>query len=352
MKVLFVSSGNSKEFDIIPFIKEQGESLKNEGIEVDYYPVHGKGLKGYIKAGFSLRKFLKEKHYDLIHAHFTYSGWAALIGAGWKIPVVLSLMGSDANGEYRGENKVVLSSRVSSLMTWLIQPFVKAIVSKSANIEKSVYLKRKSYIIPNGVNMQKFRPQTMNDYSNHSVKERKTKVLFLGNRNKPGKNFPLVQAAIEQLGWQHVEVICPYPVAHNDVPRYLNEADVLVFPSYMEGSPNVIKEAMACNCPIVSTDVGDVSWVFGKTKGCYLASFDPADFAEKLKEAISFAQTKGRTKGRHRIMNLSLDMETVAKRLTSVYKKCITKSKSYTIPETTANYNASVKPGLIGNNSQ
>jgi glycosyltransferase involved in cell wall biosynthesis len=141
-------------------------------------------------------------------------------------------------------------------------------------------------------------------------------------------------------------------VAHNDVPKYLNEADVLVFPSYMEGSPNVIKEAMACNCPIVSTDVGDVSWVFGKTKGCYLASFDPADFAEKLKEAISFAQTKGRTKGRQRIVNLSLDMATVAKRLKSIYNKCITKTKSYPFPETTANYHAPVQTELIGNNSQ
>ncbi|WP_207511000.1 glycosyltransferase [Longitalea luteola] len=352
MKVLFVSSGNSKEFDIIPFIKEQGESLKSEGIEVDYYPVHGKGLKGYIKAGFSLRKLLKRKQYDLIHAHFTYSGWTALIGAGWRIPVVLSLMGSDANGEYKGENKVVLSSRLSSFMTWLIQPFVKAIISKSANIEKSVYLKRKSHIIPNGVNMQKFRPREMNGHSDHTRTDGKIKVLFLGNKNKPGKNFPLVEAAIQHLGWQHVELISPYPVQHNDVPKYLNEADVLAFPSYMEGSPNVIKEAMACNCPIVSTDVGDVSWVFGKTKGCYLASFEPADFAEKLKEAIHFSQTKGRTKGRQRIVSLSLDMETVAKRLRSVYIKCITKSKSYPITETTANYHAPVQTELVGNNSQ
>ncbi|WP_205511026.1 glycosyltransferase [Longitalea arenae] len=350
MKVLFVSSGNSKEFDIIPFIKEQGESLKLEGIEVDYYPVHGKGLKGYIKSGFLLRKMLKKKHYDLIHAHFTYSGWTALIGAGWKIPVVLSLMGSDANGEYKGEKKVVLSSRVSSLMTWLIQPFVKAIISKSANIEQSVYLKRKSYIIPNGVNMQKFCPPVMNGHSDKPATDRKTKVLFLGNKNKPGKNFPLVEAAMQHLEWQNVELVCPFPVAHNDVPKYLNEADVLVFPSYMEGSPNVIKEAMACNCPIVSTDVGDVSWVFGKTKGCYLASFDPADFAEKLKEAIRFSQTRGRTKGRQRIVNLSLDMETVAKRIHAVYRKCLTKTKSYPFPET--NYHAPVQTELIGNNSQ
>src|SRR5688572_19026115 len=114
MKVLFVSSGNNKDFDIIPFIKEQGESLREEGIDVDYYPVVGKGLMGYVKAGFGLRKLLKRKQYDLIHAHFTYCGWVALIGAGTKIPVVLSLMGTDANGEYKGKNKVTAGSRISS----------------------------------------------------------------------------------------------------------------------------------------------------------------------------------------------------------------------------------------------
>jgi glycosyltransferase involved in cell wall biosynthesis len=320
MRVLFVSSGNSKDFEIIPFIKEQGESLKAEGIDVDYYTVKGKGLMGYVKAGSSLRKLLRKDQYDLIHAHFTYSGWTALIGAAGKIPVVLSLMGTDANGEYKGKNKVVLSSRVSSFMTWFIQPFVKAIISKSPNIEASVYLKRKSFIIPNGVNMEKFEPPLRQPSTNHSIINKKAKVLFMASKTKPGKNYPLVQAAIEQLGWRNIELVCPYPVSHNDIPRHLNEADVLAFPSFMEGSPNVIKEAMACNCPIVSTDVGDVRWVIGETAGCYIASFDPKDFTEKIALAINFSRANGRTTGRQRIMELGLNMETVAKKIRSVYE--------------------------------
>jgi teichuronic acid biosynthesis glycosyltransferase TuaC len=322
MKVLFVCSGNNKDFEIIPFIKEQGESLKGRGIDVDYYPVMGKGLWGYVKAGLRLRQLLRKKSYDLIHAHFTYCGWAAIIGAG-RIPVVLSLMGSDANGEYKGKNQVTPGSKISSFLTWLIQPFVKAIISKSPNIEASVYLKHKSFTIPNGVNMQKFRPQCVNRDTNHSIINRKSKVLFLGSKTKPGKNFPLVQAAIDQLGWQHIELVCPYPVSHQAVPQYLNDADVLVFPSFMEGSPNVIKEAMACNCPIVSTDVGDVNWVIGKTAGCYIASFDPGDFAKKIELAIRFSQAHGRTTGRQRLIDLGLDQETVAKRITAVYENTV-----------------------------
>ena len=329
MKVLFVCSGNSKDFDIIPFIKEQGESLKSEGIEVDYYPVKGKGLLGYVKAGFRLRNFLRKKQYDLIHAHFTYCGWTALIGAGRKTPVVLSLMGTDANGEYKGKNKVILKSRISSFLTWLIQPFVSAIISKSSNIEESVYRKHRSFIIPNGVNIQKFKPQPLDANSSHLFENGKKKVLFLGSKTKTGKNFPLAQAAVQQLEMQHIELVCPYPIAHNDIPQYLNEADVLVFPSFMEGSPNVIKEAMACNCPIVATDVGDVKWVIGETKGCYIASFDPKDFAEKIRIAIETPRVNGRTNGRQRIIDLGLDTDTVAKRIIEVYKKSIPGSFQY-----------------------
>lgn len=348
MKVLFVCSGNCKDFEIVPFIKEQGESLKKEGIAVDYYPVVGKGLFGYVKAGLRLRKLLRKKHYDLIHAHFTYSGWSALIGAGRKMPVVLSLMGSDANGEYKGEKKVIVKSRISSFLTWLIQPFVKAIISKSFNIEESVYQKHKSFVIPNGVNMQKFKPRLVHTNSNGSSVNAKKKVLFLGNKTRPGKNFALVQAAVQRLN--DVELICPYPVLHNDVPYHLNEADVLVLPSFMEGSPNVIKEAMACNCPIVSTDVGDVKWVIGKTKGCYIASFDVEDFGEKIKMAINFSQTNGRTNGRQRIIDMGLDMNTVAQRIIDVYRRSLDetpKNKMQDPKSKESNINAQISETIL-----
>lgn len=103
----------------------------------------------------------------------------------------------------------------------------------------------------------------------------------------------------------------------------INSSDFLLLTSFREGSPQVIKEAMACNCPIVSTDVGDIKWVIGNTEGCYLTTFDPKVVAEKLKMAIEFAQTKGRTNGRDRIIQLGLDAESVAKKVLEVYQKVL-----------------------------
>lgn len=321
MKVLFVSSGNNKNFDIVPFIKEQGESLKKEGVDVSYYPIVGKGLSGYIKAGLRLRKYLRENPCDLVHAHFILSGWAAIIGSG-KIPVVLSLMGSDAYGEYIGVNKVLFRSRFSTtLLTWLGQPFVNAIISKSSNIERYVYLKKKSVIIPNGINKEKFKPQEIDSKQDDAGNIKK--ILFMGNKTSVRKNYSLAKSAVEHLGYADVELINPYPVAHNEIPRLLNTADVLLVPSLMEGSPNIVKEAMACNCPIVATDIGDIKWVFGETEGCYLASFDVNSFSEKVEMALRFSKSKGRTNGALRIRELGLDSETIAKRVIGVYKKVL-----------------------------
>jgi teichuronic acid biosynthesis glycosyltransferase TuaC len=112
-------------------------------------------------------------------------------------------------------------------------------------------------------------------------------------------------------------------VSIDELKYFYSAADLLLLTSFHEGSPNVIKEAMACNCPIVSTNVGDVPEVIGKTEGCFLASFDPIDVAEKMRFALEFAQTKGRTNGRQRIIELGLDSETVSAKIIEVYNKVL-----------------------------
>ena len=78
----------------------------------------------------------------------------------------------------------------------------------------------------------------------------------------------------------------------------------MILTSFSEGSPQIIKESMACNCPIVSTDVGDVRDVIGETEGCYICSYDPKDVADKIKLALTYSEEKGRTNGRKRIIEL------------------------------------------------
>lgn len=325
LRVLFVSSGNSANFDIAPFIKTQGETLMAYGIDVQYFTISGKGLSGYLRSAYALRQYLKKHSVDLIHAHYTLSGWSSVL-AFPKQPAILSLMGTDAYGEYIGVNTIKLSSRYLIFLTYLIQPFVNAIICKSRHIESFVYLKKKSRVIPNGTLLEKINSDDQGFKQDLGLNPEKKHVLFLGNKKSRRKNFQLLENAVDIINSDKISIVAPYPVSHDQVIKYLKSVDMLVVPSFMEGSPNVVKEAMACNCPVVATDVGDVAWLFGDEPGYFLTGLDPRDVANKIMMALTFAEEKGKTRGRERIRHLGLDSKTVARRIVCFYAKVLSRS--------------------------
>jgi teichuronic acid biosynthesis glycosyltransferase TuaC len=312
MKILFVAGGNNKIAGITPFIKSQGLSLEKHGVNVNYFPIIGKGFKGYFRNIIKLKRYLRNNPVDIIHAHYSLSAWTCVF-AFPKQKIVMSLMGTDAYGDYIGKNKIRVSSKLLMLSTFLIQPFVSKIISKSKNIENHVWRKRISHIVPNGIEMEIFKPQ-------NQINSKEKMILFLGDKENVRKNFQLVKNALKLLPKQDYQLITPYPIKHEKIVKYLNETDILVFPSFMEGSPNVIKEAMACNCPIVATKVGDIEWLFGNEPGHYLADISPEDFANKIEKALIYAEKHGKTSGRERILRLGLDSDTVAKELIYIYR--------------------------------
>lgn len=322
MKVLFVASGNSKNFEMSPFIKAQGETLINEGIEVEFFSVVGKGLTGYLRSARKLNAFLKGRKYDIIHAHYMLCGWVAVLSRP-KTPIVLSLMGDDAYGTYYKPYRVSLKSRYLTLLTLLIQPFLKGIIAKSRNILKYVYRKKITSIIPNGVRLEQFKDYNKGFREELCLDPHKKYILFLADTSDPNKNFALLKQAHELLCDENIGLITPYPKPHDQIVKYLWSADVFVLPSFAEGSANVLKEAMACNCPLVATNAGDAWWVIGDTPGCFAAGYTPEDFSEKLKMALSFAEVNKRTKGRQRLIDLGLDASLVARKVIAVYNKTL-----------------------------
>ena len=325
MRILFITSGNSKKFKIMPFIKVQGQSLAKEGIDVKYFTINGKGIEGYLSSGLRLKKYLKKNKFDIIHAHYTLSGWSALIGitGTCNTPLVLSLMGSDTYGEFIDKNKIKFSSRLNTILTYLIQPFVDRIISKSKNINKFVYLKNKSHIILNEIILNKFYPANNSFRSELKLDNNKKYILFLGDKTNIRKNYYLAARSVQYINDPDVKLIAPYPITHIEVYKYINSVDVLLLTSFAEGSPNTIKEAMACNCPIVSTKVGDVNYLLNGLDGCYIADFDIRDLAHKIKKAINFSINYSGTKGRQRLIKLGLDSESVAKKLITIYNQIL-----------------------------
>lgn len=310
MKVLFIVSGNSQN-KIVPFVKSQADSLINAGIELDFYLVEGKGIGGYLSNLKPLRKKIKQNNYNVLHSHYSYMGLLTIFTFTNNYKV-LSLMGSDV---YPGYN----SNGMPNYFKWIINYtllmavclFTDKIVVKSKNIYKYIPFKNKTEVIPNGVNFEKYKPS-----SDFLGTERN--VLFFGNIRDSRKNYDLAKNAFDNFNDGQWRLLTPYPIDPNCVPSVLNSARILICTSLNEGSPNIIKEAMACNIPIVSTKVGDVEEVIGKTEGCYLSSFDAIEFALNMKKSATF---NSRTQGRNHIAHL--DEKEIAKKLLYIYNKSI-----------------------------
>ena len=330
MKVLFVVSGNNAYYDIAPFIKSQGDSLEQEGVQVSYFLIRGKGLFNYLKNVLPLKRYLREHPVDVIHAHYSLCGWVAALASG-PVPVVLSFMGDDVFGAHTAQNKRDFKSW---LLTWLgraVQPFVQAVICKSPSMMKAVYRKNICHLIPNGVRLEQFGVNEQGYREELGLDPDKKYVLFLGDPSNANKNVALVESALDLLNPPDTELLVRYKVSHDLVVKYLNSADVFVLCSFSEGSPNVVKEAMACNCPMVVTDVGDAAMVAGNTAGCYVSpTFEAEDFAEKLKLALRFAQKTGRTRGRENLVKLGLDAASIARKIIGVYDAALNKTSRST----------------------
>ena len=307
MKVLFVASGNKSVGKVSAFVQSQFDSLQEEGLQMVMFPVVGHGWKGYAKNLRSLRRLIKTEKPDVVHAHYSSCGYlASLASLGLKTKTVVSILGSFPR-----------KSRKLKLVRFCIDHVWDATIVKSERTKNQ--LDRDLPVIPNGVNLDRF---TIIDQEKAreivGFEKGKKYVIFVSDPERPEKQFNLAQAAVNQLNDRSVQLVPVYNKTHDEVVNYMCAADVLIMTSISEGSPNVIKEALACNCPIVMTDVGDGRWVTDGVEGTYVSSsFSPVEIAGVLEKALIF-QT--RTKGREKVLGLGLASDQVAKRIIRIYR--------------------------------
>lgn len=300
LRVLEVGS-NNRHAEFAPFIVEQAEALKQLGCEIDYFGVQGGGIMGYLRNRKALMKKIAAFQPNVIHAHYGLCGLLANLQR--KVPVVTTYHGSDIN-----ERKVLPFSRLSmALSAWNI--FVSKRTMHIARPHKHYSL------LPCGITM----PEKENELTgiaeiNAKLTEGKKHILFAGAFDNTIKNYPLAKAVVDLL--PNAELIELNGYTREQVWAMMYACDAFLMTSFTEGSPQVIKEAMACGCPIVSVDVGDVEERLNGIDGCYVAKTrEPEDLAELLKKAMA----TGRTAGREKIVADGLSNEQVAKRLVKIY---------------------------------
>lgn len=308
MKVLFVFSGNSAQ-GVSPFVSEQALALKRVGVDVSMYPIRGKGLKGYLQHVFLLRRHLKEIHVDIIHGHFLWSIIVCLLQRGCKR--VGTFHGTDLNDKY---------------LRWIARFFVIPFLDKTIVVspQMAAMTGRKDVsVIPCGVDTDLFHPLNDTRVSLHPlIDPQKKNILFCSRFDRYEKNYPLAKEAVRLLDRTYpVNLIELKDRTREEVNILLNQVDLLLLTSLWEGSPQVVKEAMACNCPVVTTDVGDVRWLLEGVVNCEVSSHDPADLAARIERVIDY---KRRSNGRDRIRDISLDLSSIAIKVLEIYHCLLT----------------------------
>jgi len=298
-------------FHISPFIKAQADSIALLGHELEFYRVIGKGAFGYLRNVIPLGNLLKRGNFDVVHAHYSLCGFTAalamtLTGLRKLSPLVCSLMGSDVMG----------GGVWRKFLRYMVDKMWDITIVKSLDMKHSIGVGSLK-VIPNGVDIARFKPLSGPDSRRKIGWQIEGKhILFGANPAKPVKNFTLAKQAHAMMNSVGANLTTLGRVAHEDVPYYLNACDVLLLTSQWEGSPNIVKEAMACGTPVVTTDVGDLRWLLDGVEGCYLTAQEPGDIATRLELALQF---KGKTQGRSRLIELGLDSETVARQIMEVY---------------------------------
>jgi teichuronic acid biosynthesis glycosyltransferase TuaC len=322
MKILFICRGINFH-GISPIMKRQGESLKKKGVDIEYFAINGNGIFGYIKNIIILRKFLQKKNYDLVHAHYGLCGFVTLLSKR-KEKSVLSFMGSELiNTHSANGKKNIQYYLLRSINKFCIRNF-DFIVVKSKEMADFIDIKNKM-VIPNGIDLSTFKSIEKSDARNIlNLNLQQVIIIFIADPpDRPEKNIELAKLAIQKLHSKNVNFLHLHSLDESNLSLYYSAADLLLLTSLHEGSPNVIKEAMACGCPMVSTNVGDVEKNISGVKGCYISTYDPNDIAAKIEFAIEFALTNNRTNGRERIKELQLSSTTTADKIIAIYNKLI-----------------------------
>ncbi|MBN1462104.1 MAG: glycosyltransferase [Paludibacteraceae bacterium] len=301
LRVLVVCSANSGK--VVPYIQEQVEAIANQGALVDYFLIQRKGVVGYVRAFKKLLSKINAYKPDIIHAHYGLSGLFATMQR--KVPVVTTYHGSDINNA-----SIRFLSRIAIKLS-------KYNIFVSQKLAAIVLPTDTFAVVPCGVDLTLFYPQDKKEARQAlGLNAEEQLVLFAGAFTNSVKNYPLAKAAVDLL--PSIKLIELKGYSRQQVALLINAVDALVMCSHNEGSPQIIKEAMACNCPIVSTPVGDVPEQIKGLEGCYLSEATPESLAEAIKKALLFNK---KTVARERILNT--DNTIIAKQLISIYKQIL-----------------------------
>jgi len=309
IRVLYVVPGSPGSSSLsMVFVHEQITHLEKAGLETRTSIFSaGANLQRALREAWGLRQLVRDYRPDIVHAQYgTLTAFTcALISLVPRVPLVITYHGSDLNPS---PSDGTLRSTVQKLLSQFAALRASAIICVSHQLRNRLWWCRgKVVVIPCGVDLDLFQPIPRAEArSRLGWRDGERIVLFnAAGRTTAGKRLDLAEAAVAVMRGLIGEVrfvVLRGGVPHEEMPLYLSGADCLLMTSDYEGSPTIIKEALACALPIVSVDVGDV---VERLKGVHPSRIVPRDPRVIGSAAAEIVLSGRRSNGREVIRELS-----------------------------------------------
>jgi glycosyltransferase involved in cell wall biosynthesis len=298
------------------FIVRQAEFLRAAGVDLDVYHFKGGRSPGnYLRAWWDLRRKLRRGAYDLVHAQF---GQSALAVLPTSLPLVVTFRGDDLQGILAEDGRITLAGRFLRALSRMVARRARAVIVVSEHMKRDLDPGTQASVIPSGLDLTLFRPLPRDEARRRAgVSPDERIVLFVGKPTQARKRLELAKAAVEILNRSlPARLLVGYGVPHTEIPWLMNASDVLLFTSRQEGSPNVVKEALACDLPVVSVAVGDVPTRLAGIEGCEVTADDePSTLAASLERVLKRGR---RVAGRQAVAEL--DEHVLTGRVLEIYR--------------------------------
>lgn len=314
MNVLHITNNYpTKNYPIFGvFVKEQIDSLSDQGICNEVFFINGRenGKTEYIKSIFRLRKILKNSQFDILHCHHAFSAMCLILsGKSRRFKSIVSYQSNPTN-EHGDKLFKIIRATFNAIIIKNNSPF---------NNNKTIFYQ------PNGVNINFFKPiYRTNCIQELNLREDKIYILFVSsNFERKEKRYDkfkqVIQILKDKYNLYSIEELILINTERSQVPCYFNAASVHLLTSDFEGSPNSVKEAMACNIPVVSTNVGNVEELLQNVNGSYVAKTnEPEELADLVYKVLNETE---KNNGREQLIKQELDIISVAKKIKAIYNK-------------------------------
>jgi glycosyltransferase involved in cell wall biosynthesis len=303
------------------FIARQVRFLRAAGVDVDVFSFRGgrRPLR-YLAAWAHLQLRLVRQRYDIIHAQFGQSGLLALPK---RLPLVVTFRGDDLFGILGKGGRPTPAGRLLQWLSRRVARRADAAILVSAHLQRYLAASVATHIVPSGLDLDLFRCIPRDEARQHlGLPPDGRRILFVGDPADPRKRYDLAREAVERLNRNvAAELMVGWRVPHDEMPFYMNACDALVFTSREEGSPNAVKEALACDLPVVSVAVADVPLRLQGIPGCEVCADDsPETIAGALDRTLRRDERSG---GRGREAALQLDERILTSRVVDIYRSVL-----------------------------